>query len=77
MGIGIRRRSGPELTANRVDRSVKVTADHVRAIRADYAEAKWNQHDLAHIYGVTQNTISRIVRGLPHTEHSHPENRSH
>jgi hypothetical protein len=60
--------SGPEPTPAPVDRSVKVTADDVRAIRSDYAAGKWSQHDLAYIYGTTRNTISRIVRGQVHTE---------
>jgi hypothetical protein len=46
------------------NRRSKPTEDDVREIRADYAEGRWTQGDLAYIHGVTQNTISRIVRGL-------------
>lgn len=42
---------------------VKLDDDDVRAIRADYAEGKWRQGDLAYICGVTQSTISAVVSG--------------
>lgn len=64
--------SGPEPTPEQAsapaDRTVKVTAEDVRAIRSDYAAGKWSQADLAYIYGITQNTVSRIIRGQAHTE---------
>ncbi len=46
------------------DRRPKLTEDDVREIRADYAEGRWSQGDLAYIHGVTQNTIHRVVSGL-------------
>ena len=42
---------------------VKLDADEVRAIRADYAAGRWDQYDLAYIYGVTQSTINSVVQG--------------
>lgn len=72
--------SGPEPTAeptpSPIDRTVKVTAEDVRAIRADYAAGKWSQADLAYIYGITQNTVSRIIRGQAHTEPAPTEQES-
>ncbi|OSC38747.1 hypothetical protein [Mycobacterium decipiens] len=41
----------------------KLTEDDVRAIRADYAAGRWGVGDLAYIYGVTQSTMSSVVRG--------------
>lgn len=55
--------SAPEPTP-KVDRRPKLTEDDVREIRADYAEGRWSQGDLAYIHGVTQNTIHRVVNGL-------------
>lgn len=60
------RESVPEPTPARVDRRPKLTAEDVRAIRADYAAGKWSQADLAYIYGVTQPTISAAVSGDTH-----------
>ncbi|BCO43899.1 hypothetical protein MINTM020_47540 [Mycobacterium paraintracellulare] len=57
---------GPEPTPARVDRRPKLTAEDVRAIRADYAAGKWSQGDLAYIYGVTQSTISAALSGDTH-----------
>lgn len=57
----------PESTpSKRVDRRPKLTAEDVRAIRADYAAGKWSQGDLAYIYGVTQSTISATLNGDTH-----------
>jgi len=41
----------------------KLTEADVRAIRADYAAGKWNQADLAYIYGVSQSNMSCVVGG--------------
>jgi hypothetical protein len=51
-------------SAPKADRRPTLTEDDVREIRADYAEGRWSQGDLAYIHGVTQNPIGRIVRGL-------------
>lgn len=53
-------------TPKRPDRRPKLTAEDVRAIRADYAAGKWSQGDLAYIYGVTQSTISAALNGDTH-----------
>ena len=61
--------SGPRPTHRRDPRGMaKLTAEDVRAIRADYAAGKWSQSDLAYIHGVSQHTIRRIVTGQIHTE---------
>jgi uncharacterized protein YjcR len=39
----------------------KLNENDVRVIRADYAAGKWNQHDLAYIYGVTASTVSAVI----------------
>lgn len=57
---------GPEPTRTPIDRRPKLTAEDVRAIRADYAAGKWSQGDLAYIYGVTQSTISAVLSGDTH-----------
>lgn len=49
-----------------MDRRPKLTAEDVRAIRADYAAGKWSQGDLAYIYGVTQSTVSAVLSGDTH-----------
>lgn len=61
--------SGPRPTPGGGPRGVaKLTAEDVRAIRADYAAGKWSQSDLAYIHGVSQHTIHRIVSGRVRTE---------
>lgn len=57
---------GPGPTRTPIDRRPKLTAEDVRAIRADYAAGKWSQGDLAYIYGVTQSTISAALSGDTH-----------
>ncbi|BBX27947.1 hypothetical protein [Mycolicibacterium alvei] len=55
---------GPEQTTPQGrERRVKLDPDDVRAIRADYAAGRWDQADLAYIYGVTQSTISAAISG--------------
>lgn len=55
---------GPEQTTPQGrERRVKLNPDDVRAIRADYAAGRWDQADLAYIYGVTQSTISAAISG--------------
>ncbi len=57
--------SPPEPTPKAKPRPrLKLTDATVREIRADYAAGRWSQGDLAYIYGVSQNTINRIVHGL-------------
>lgn len=59
--------SVPEPTPRRGPRGLaKLTAEDVRAIRADYAAGKWSQSDLAYIHGVSQHTIYRVVNGAAH-----------
>jgi len=58
--------SGPEPTSARPDRRPTLTAEDVRAIRADYAADKWSQGDLAYMYGLTQSTISAAISGDTH-----------
>ena len=41
----------------------KLTAEQVRAIRQRYAEGDILQRELAALYGVTHQTVSKIVRG--------------
>jgi hypothetical protein len=54
----------PKPTGNTTRR--KLTDDDVRAIRAEYAAGRWNQADLAYIYGVTQNTVQALLCGRTH-----------
>jgi hypothetical protein len=49
----------PKPTGNTKRR--KLTDDDVRSIRAEYAAGRWNQADLAYIYGVTQNTVQALL----------------
>lgn len=63
--------SVPEPTPARPDRRPKLTAEDVRAIRADYAAGKWSQGDLAYIYGVTQSTSSAAMSGDTRDHRTH------
>lgn len=55
---------GPEHTPSQHrEPRAKLDTDDVRAIRADYAAGRWDQADLAYIYGVSQSTISSVVTG--------------
>lgn len=40
----------------------KLTEDDVREIRRLYKTGKWNQYELANIFGVSQPAVSNIVR---------------
>jgi hypothetical protein len=44
-------------------RNAKLTEDAVRAIRRDYVRRKVTQNQLAARYGISQRTVSRVIRG--------------